>query len=200
MIDLAHPYRHARPSDARALSTLIDLAGDGLPSYLWAGMAQAGETAADVGARRAQREEGSFSYRNAVVADEGAGAIAALIGYPLAAEPTAITSDMPAMFVPLQELENLACGSWHINALAVAPERQGRGCGTALLALAERLMSASGCRGLSLIVSDANAGARRLYARCGFRAVAARAIVKGGWDHAGSQWHLMVRDRSRHAP
>lgn len=122
-------------------------------------MAGAGETALDVGRRRAAREEGGFSYRNAVVADPGTGAVAALIGYPLPDRAAPIDLDIPSMIVPLQQLENLACGSWYVNVLAAYPEHRGRGDGARLLGLVERLAGAAGRRGLSVIVSGSNEGA-----------------------------------------
>ena len=79
-----------------------------------------------------------------------------------------IGADMPAMFVPLQELENLAPGSWYVNVLAVQPQFRGRGLGTQLLDLADAIAAAHRSRGLSVIVADANTGARRLYERCGY--------------------------------
>ena len=39
------------------------------------------------------------------------------------------------MFVPLQELENLAPGTWYVNVLAVHPPFRGLGLGTKLLGL-----------------------------------------------------------------
>ena len=69
------------------------------------------------------------------------------------------------MFVPLQELENLAPGTWYVNVLAAYPEERGKGHGTALLGVAEQLAADAGRRGLSIIVSDTNTGARRLYER-----------------------------------
>ena len=193
MADLAVPYRRAAQADASALADLVEFAGEGLPSYLWARMAQDGESALDVGRRRAQREEGSFSYRNAVVADEGGGVVAALIGYPLPDQPEPIGVDLPAMFVPMQELENLACGTWYVNVLATYPEHRNRGYGTRLLTIAEQLMQSSGSKGLSIIVSDANEGACRLYQRFGFQRSATRPIVKEQWINAGENWLLMIR-------
>jgi hypothetical protein len=76
------PFRRATPDDAHALAELIDFAGEGMPSYLWARMAEPGEGIWDVGRRRAKREEGGFSYRNAVVLEEGGRVAACLIGYP----------------------------------------------------------------------------------------------------------------------
>ena len=52
---------------AADLAHLINLAGEGIPHYLWSDMAEEGEDPMAVGARRAAREEGGFSYRNARV-------------------------------------------------------------------------------------------------------------------------------------
>ena len=194
MIDLPVPFRPARPKDADALVDFVDSAGEGLASHIWARNIQPGETVRDLGRRRALREEGSFSYRNAVVADEGAGAISALIGYPLPDEPETIGPDFAPMIVPLQELENLACGTWYINVLGTYPEHRGKGYGTRLIAVAEALSREAGRRGLSLIVPDANVGARRLYARSGFREAASRPMVKEDWENPGSAWLLLLRD------
>jgi ribosomal protein S18 acetylase RimI-like enzyme len=193
-IRLEPPFRRATPDDAHALAELIDFAGEGMPSYLWAGMAEPGEGVWDVGRRRARREEGGFSYRNAVVIEEDGRVVACLIGYPLPDEPEPIDHErMPAMFVPLQELENLAPGTWYVNVLAAYPGHRGRGYGTRLLGLAEQLAAASGSRGLSIIVSDANRAARRLYERRGYRVVAERVIVKEQWENVGRNWVLMVK-------
>ncbi len=191
---LEPPFRCATPDDAYALAELVDLAGEGLPSYLWGWMAEPGESAWDVGRRRARREEGGFSYRNAIVAEEGDRVVACLIGYSLPDEPEPIDYEqMPAMFVPLQELENLAPGTWYVNVLATYPEYRRRGHGTRLLGLAEGLAVAAGRRGLSIIVSDANAGARRLYEGRGYRVAAERAMVKEGWENAGVNWLLLLK-------
>lgn len=68
---------------------------------------------------------------------------AGLVGYLLPDRPEAPEAPdydtLPAMFVPAQDLENLAPGTWYLNALATCPEFRGRGYGARLLALAERL-------------------------------------------------------------
>ncbi len=193
-IDIDPPLRRATREDAGALARLVNMAGEGLPYYLWSRMARAGETPWEVGERRARRESGSFSYRNAVVAETAGQVAACLIGYPLPEKPVPIDRDtIPAMFVPMQELENLAPGTWYVNVLAARPENRGRGLGTRLLAIAERTAGDLGARGLSIIVSDANAAAVRLYERCGYRRVADRAMVKEGWENPGENWILLVK-------
>ena len=129
--------RPATPQDAPVLAQLVNHAGEGLPLYLWEKLAEPGETAWDVGRRRAARDEGGFSYRNAVMAEHRGRSVGALIGYEIAEAPSPIGPDMPAMFRPLQELENLALGSWYVNVLAVLPGFRGNGLGTVLLRLAD---------------------------------------------------------------
>ncbi len=194
MISLNPPFRAATPEDAAALAELINFAGEGLPVYLWEKMAEPGETVWDVGRRRARREEGGFSYRNAVVVEQEGAVVASLIGYALPDAPEPIDYDeMPAMFVPVQELENLAPGTWYVNVLAAYPEQRGKGHGTALLGQAERIAAAAGKSGLSIIVADANAGARRLYERCGYRETASRPMVKEDWQNPSANWVLLVK-------
>jgi ribosomal protein S18 acetylase RimI-like enzyme len=197
-VNLAPPLRAATPGDAPALAELINFAGEGLPLFLWGRMAEPGETAWDVGRRRARRDEGGFSWRNATVAEPEGGAVAAcLIGYPLPEAPEPIDpARTPPMFVPLEELERLAPGTWYVNVLAAYPRWRDRGLGTALLGLADRLAAGAGChrRGTSIVVADTNVGARRLYGRCGYRERARRAMVKDGWDGPGAEWVLLVRE------
>jgi ribosomal protein S18 acetylase RimI-like enzyme len=194
MTDLKPPVRGACREDAEALAELIDMAGEGLPLYLWAKMAKPGETAREVGRRRAAREEGGFSYKNAIVIDQEGRVTGGLIGYLLPEQPEAIDpASTPAVVVPALELEALVPGTWYVNALACYPDARGQGLGTRLLALAEDLARKAGARGVSVIVSDANAGARRLYQRCGYREVGRRPMVKEDWAGEGEAWLLLVK-------
>jgi ribosomal protein S18 acetylase RimI-like enzyme len=187
------PFRHAVKEDAPLLAALVNHAGEGLPLYLWGKLAAPDESALDVGIRRAAREEGSFSYRNAILIEQRGQAAGCLIGYEIPDEPEPISSDMPAMFVPLQELENLAPSTWYVNVLAVLPHYRNQGLGTSLLALADETGRVLGKGGMSVIVSDGNDGARRLYERCGYRAVADRPMVKEGWANASANWLLLTK-------
>lgn len=187
-------HRQARLNDATALAQLVNMAGEGLPHYLWSKLAADGEDPWEVGRQRAQRDEGSFSYRNAIVREVDGQVVAALISYALAgeAEP-ANYDDMPPMFVPLQQLEDLAPGTWYVNVLATLPEHRGKGIGTELLAEARRQAVAASCKGLSIIVSDGNPGAVRLYERTGYTAVASRPMVTEDWQSPGQNWILLTR-------
>ena len=131
------PFRPAAKPDARLLAALVNFAGEGLPLYLWGKLAQPGETAWEVGIRRAEREEGSFSYRNAIIIEHQGQPAGCLIGYEIPDTPDPIGSDIPPMFVPLQELENLAAGTWYVNVLAVLPQYRNHGLGTQLFLLAD---------------------------------------------------------------
>src|SRR5690242_12509653 len=66
--------------------------------------------------------------------------------------------DLPPMFVPLQELENLVCSTWYVNVLAAYPERRNLGHGGRLLHIAELLAADLRLKGMSVIVSNANHG------------------------------------------
>ena len=78
-------------------------ADDGLPLHLWSKMAAPGESAWDVGRRRAARPECGFSYRSAIIIEHRGECAGCLIGYVLPDQPEPIGDDMPAMFVPLQQ-------------------------------------------------------------------------------------------------
>ncbi|MDA7949077.1 MAG: GNAT family N-acetyltransferase [Hyphomicrobiaceae bacterium] len=187
-------FRAATPEDADHLAKFINYAGEGMPLYLWERMAEKGETPWDVGRRRARRMEGGFSFLNATIAEADGEVAGCLIGYALPEKPEAIDYEtMPAMFVPLQELENLAPKTWYVNVLGVHPHLRGAGVGTALLKVAEERATQENCTGLSLIVAGANAGARRLYERCGYEERANREMVKDNWANPSTNWVLLTK-------
>lgn len=193
--ELPAGYRPANENDAAEMAELVNMAGEGMPLYLWSNMASGDQSPWEVGRERARRESGGFSFRNSTVREEAGKAVALLVGYPLDDDPEAIDySGMPPMFVPLQQLEDLAPATWYINVLAAYPEQRGRGFGSELLAIAEAKAIASGKRGLSLVVSDSNTGARRLYERQGYREAAQRPMVKEDFEHPGENWVLLLKD------
>jgi ribosomal protein S18 acetylase RimI-like enzyme len=186
-------FRPARREDAAPLAELVNMAGEGLPLQLWETMRGAGETAWDVGRRRAGRDEGSFSWRNATLAEVDGAVAGALIGYAQPETPDPIVDAIPPVFVPLQELENLAPNTWYVNVLAVFADFRRGGIGGKLLAIADAIAAREGKPGLSVIVSDSNPDARRLYVACGYRETASRAKVKGALHIEGESWILLTK-------
>jgi ribosomal protein S18 acetylase RimI-like enzyme len=190
MVDV-HP---ARKADAAALAILVDIAGEGMPSYMWSRMREPGQSVFEVGRARAAREEGGFSYRNATVAEIGGEVAACLVDYRLD-DPydTGDLNALPDMVRPLVMLESKAPGSWYVNVLATFPEFRGQGIGARLLALAEERGRAQGAKAASIIVASENGNAMRLYDRCGYQEVArARVVEFPGCAHGGD-WVLMVK-------
>ena len=186
-------FRRATPEDAVILAELANFAGYGMQLYLWERLAQPGQSAWDVGRQRAVREQGSFSYRNATLIELGGQVAGCLIGYEIPDIPEPIDSKLPLMFKPMQELENLAPGTWHVNVLAILPAFRNKSLGTELLRVADEIGKKLGKRGMSVIVSDANMGGRRLYERCGYREAATRHMVKDNWINDGQNWVLLTK-------
>lgn len=182
--------RRATRSDAADLARLVDLASEGLSSYLWARMAESGETAHAVGRRRAARDEGGFSWRNATLAEIGGQVAGGLVAYRLGDAPAPL-DQLPALFRPLQALENAALGTCYVNVLATYPAFRRRGVAGRLLDAA--MTAAQGSAGLSLIVADRNVEARRLYDRFGFRETARAPLVRDGWQTRSAAWLLLQR-------
>ena len=193
MSQLPAAFRRATTNDAADMAELVNMAGHGLPLYLWGKTARPGQSAWEVGRERAMHGTGGFAYRNTVVREVEGKVAACLIGYALAEEPEPIDEDVPSMLVPLLELENEVPGTWYINVLAAYPEYRGSGRGSELLGVAEKLAKEARCSGISLITSDANVGAHRLYERHGFSDHATRPIIKEDWEYPGNTWVLMLK-------
>ena len=181
--------RPATPADAADMARLVDLASEGMVRRFWAEMAEPGEDVFAVGARRAARDEGAFSWRNGWIAELGGMVAGLLVGYRIGDAPEPV-DEAPAMVRGLVELENAALGSWYVNVLATYAPHRGCGVGTALLRQATRLAEGTA---MSLIVADGNATARRLYEGFGFVETERRPIVHDGWESDSREWVLMLR-------
>lgn len=184
--------RKARASDAADLVRFINMAADDLPLHFWRKTVGPDGDPWALGAERAAREGGNFSYRNAWLAEVDGAVAACLLGYR-ADEPGPIDPDTPPIFVPLLELEALAPGAWYLNVLATYDGFRGRGLGSALLAHAEAVAQEAGHATISLITADTHQDAQRLYAAKGYAEVARRPVVKGDWQVDANEWILMVK-------
>jgi ribosomal protein S18 acetylase RimI-like enzyme len=187
--------REATKNDAEDLAFLINLAGEGLPRFLWRRMAKSGQDPMSLGALRAVREEGSFSYRNARLLEIDGLVAGMLLSYQLP-DPydTGELDDYPAVVRPLVELEAKAPGSWYINAIATYEQFRGRGVASALMSLGEDMARDAHAARLSLIVASENEVARGLYLKLGYQEIKSRPLVSfpGGPDEG--EWLLMVKD------
>ena len=184
--------RAAVPEDAGALVDFILMAGDGVPEYLWRSMAGPNESPRDVGARRARRDEGGFSWRNAVIAESADGeAVAGLIGYPLPDAPDPVDLEgVPPLVRPLLALEAQVPGSWYVNVIATRPEWRRQGLAQALMDLAEKRAHETARRALGLVVSSDRRAARALYEARGFAAIATLPKAGDGPLQGGAEWVL----------
>ncbi len=177
-VRLEPPLRRARREESRRVAELMDIAGHGLPAYVWSLSADEGQEPIEAGARRAAREDGNFSYRNAVVAEEDGEVVAMVLAYRLPdAGEGADPDEVPELLRPLLELELLAPGTFYVNGLATLPRYRGRGLASMLLEAARELAAEAGCDELSIQVFEQNEGALGLYERHGYRVVARRRAV-----------------------
>ncbi|MBM3544168.1 MAG: GNAT family N-acetyltransferase [Alphaproteobacteria bacterium] len=187
-------FRPATIADVSALAVLVDIAGDGMASYMWRGLAAPGQSPLEIGRERARREEGGFSYRNATIAELDGEIAAGLVGYRLQ-EPydTGGFDAMPDLVRPLVLLESKVPGSWYVNILATFPEFRGQGIASRLLAIAEEKARAAQAPSLSVIVTSWNGNAARLYTKAGYTPDAREpALPFPGCLHKGD-WVLMVK-------
>lgn len=186
--------RKATPEDAPHLERVVDMASEGLVPAIWSEMAPEGMDGSAVGRALITAEDGDFSYRNALIVEHDGAVAGGLIGNPLPLTPEPIGQDVPEVFVPVKELENLVPGYWYINVVAVDPHCRGQGLGAALLNAAERRARDSRCPGLALVVAASNATAIRAYEPTGYRERARRPFDLSGFGVEPTDALLMVKE------
>jgi len=184
----------AKKSNSFDLAKLINIAGEGIPEYLWNDAKNGDESSMAVGAKRAEREEGGFSYKNAMICSLDNILVGMILAYRQE-DPYEIgeLSQYPNVVQPLVELESKAPGSWYINAIAVYEEYRGKGVARQLMYTTENQAVCSGCDSMSLIVASENLGAKGLYESLGFEVRDSRPVVSyPGCIHTGD-WLLMTK-------
>jgi ribosomal protein S18 acetylase RimI-like enzyme len=189
--------REATTDDAELLARLIDLAGEGMPAWVWSRMAEPGQAPLEIGAARARRETGGFSYRSALVAERDRRPVGMVLGYVVEPPSDADRAGLPSLpppIRPLIELEHASAGSFYVNALAVLPGERSRGTGRRLLDAAEERARALGARAMSIQVFSANQGAFRLYTRDGYRTADSRPMLHPVRPRDGEEVLLLVKD------
>jgi ribosomal protein S18 acetylase RimI-like enzyme len=188
-------FRPATKADAATLAALVDIAGEGMPAYMWSTLKAPGQSLLEFGRERAKRNTGGFSYKNATIGEIGGEIAAALVGYRLD-DPYDLASSLaetPEAVRPLVRLEAKAPGSWYVNVLATFPEFRCQGIGGTLLAVADSIAREGGAPALSVIVGSWNEAAARLYGGAGYSKLASEpAILFPGCPHKGD-WVLMIK-------
>lgn len=184
----------ATPAHARDLALLVNLAGEGLPWYLWSQLADVDQSPLEIGCERALRTSGGFSYVNGWIIESNREVQACMMGYPLG-QPMSEhdIAAAPEPVQPLLKLEALAPGSWYINVLATFEEFRKQGLGTRLVRHAERQATITGHHKLSLIVAKENQQARTLYLQLGFESEAVMPIIEYRGCPGEGEWELMVK-------
>ena len=168
--------RQATINDAEHLAKLINLAGEGIPNWLWTRACVEGQSPLEIGIERAKRTSGGFSYTNALVAEQDGRPLGMVLSYAINEAPTENPDDLPAPVAPFVALEKLSVDTWYINALAVFSEGQNRGLGSQLLLAAEDVARSNGFGEMSIQVYSQNTGAVRLYERLGYELAASEPV------------------------
>ncbi len=184
----------ADKSMARDLAQLINIAGEGIPFFIWSQMARDDESPMDIGEARAARSDGDFSYRNAKVLINNDNILGMFLGYQL---PLSYSLDelgeYPPVVRPLVELESIAAGSFYINALATYEKYRGKGVAKTLMIAAESLALENRYHDLSLIVGSENVVAITMYKKMGFFALQSREVIGYPGATLGGDWVLMMK-------
>ena len=185
---------NAEKRHARDLAYLLNLAGEGIPEFLWWNMARDRQTPLDIGELRAARDEGSFSYTNAKICVERRKVLGMMISYSQP-DPYDLSGldEYPEIVRPIIKLEAKAPGSWYVNAVATFESERRRGVAWSFIANAQVQACAHGYCQMSLIVASENLRARKLYQRADFEVADAIPMVNyPGFVYSGD-WLLMIK-------
>lgn len=123
-------FRAAAKGDGREIAELFRISSAGVADYVWSTLASEypGLTPIEIGARRYAGEEGSFSYRNCIIAERGGEVIGMLCTFPIEEdEEKSPGESADPILEPYERLE--IQGSLYICSLAVFAGFRGMGLG-----------------------------------------------------------------------
>lgn len=188
--------RQAGPGDAADLARLQVVGSDGVISAIYDGLIP-GLSVAEMIERRFFFRNSTKSYHNCWVAESNGKVIGDLHAHAFDAmddDPTdpIVPEERYAVGEPFGHLDHAAVGTFHINILAVYPEFQGRGVGSALLKLAQAEAIKQGFDAISLVCFEENVDAMKLYTNRGFKEAARRAAVEHPLMHHGGDLLMLV--------
>jgi ribosomal protein S18 acetylase RimI-like enzyme len=190
--EITASFRAAIKEDCYEIARLFRIASDGVADYVWSTLTlkYPGLTPLEIGARRYASEEGNFSYKNCVVAEQDGAVIGMLFTFPIEGGQEAGDGPVDSILEPYEELEIL--GSFYICALALFPRFRGRGLGTEMLSIAREQACERGFGTLSLLVFEQNERAVGLYEHNGFKVVDRAQVVPHNLIHHTGDVLLMA--------
>jgi ribosomal protein S18 acetylase RimI-like enzyme len=172
-------FRAGTIDDATTLAFILDAAGRRIPSYFWSLYAAEGQSFFEFGREtiRTNDEWKSF-HKNWKIAELDNKLLGAFFGFRVANPYPEINYDEePEWWIPFLELEEIAAGSWLLQAISILPEFRGQGHANALLARAEEEANASGAKKITLQVEEINQIAFKTYTSNGYAELARRELI-----------------------
>lgn len=157
-------------------------------------MAEPGEDILQVGKRRYEQENSSFSYRNCLAVEVDHKVVGMMVAFPMESPDTDDSlgdNENDPVLVPYSKLEEY--DSYYICGIAFFEEYRGQGMGKKLMALAEKRCQELALNKISLIVFKENVGALRLYEALGYEIVMEENVVAHPLIHFTGKACLMVK-------
>lgn len=182
--------RAATPADAADMAALANIAGEGLPSTIWAAQASGGEGPLDVGRMRAARSDGLFSWTNAIIAELDGQTAGAVVSYLIPEDAKGFDESTHPMVRPLVALEEQASRTRFVSVLATYEDFRGHGAARAMI---EKVEAMPGPEGMSIITSDNNISARTFYGARGYVPKCTKPAIHADWTTKVNEWVLMAK-------
>ena len=172
-------FRSGTADDATTLALLFDAAGRRIVSYFWSLYAAEGQSFFEFGRENIRtNDEGKSFHKNWKIAELDNKLLGAFFGFRVANPYPEINYDEePEWWIPFLELEEIAAGSWLLQAISILPEYRGQGHAHALLARAEEEAKASGAKIITLQVEEINQIALKTYTSNGYEELARRELI-----------------------
>ncbi len=85
--------RPARKDECRTIAALYSISSDGVADYIWSKLAKPGGHILDVGQRRYEQKDSSFSYRNCHVVDQSGEVLGMLVAFPMHVDADRVETD-----------------------------------------------------------------------------------------------------------
>lgn len=191
----------AKKEQANELAKLIQLAGDGLPYYLWQIDSHGRIPPLELGSMRiaSSSDKNNLSYQNARICLRDGRLAGVAISSKLSESPSLLDlHEHPDPLIPLLMLEAKVPGAWSVSAVSVTPRYRKLGVAKLLMRDAEMLAEQNGCDEIIVVVNSANHIALAMYGALGYTSKDQMPAVPYPNCPAGSHWVLLTLPVSRH--